>query len=127
MLFFIERDELNIYDIPIFQITHDFFNYLQQLEKMEIEVASEFITVAATLMKIKSTMLIPKPELDESCQEIDPREKLVRHLLEYKKYKSVGAELSQLEDERLAKVKRGNVTKEINAMVSTHQVEAEIQ
>lgn len=85
MLFFIERDELDIYDIPISKITQDFLDYILQLEKMEIEVASEFILFAATLMKIKSKMLIPRPELDENGEEIDPREELIRHLLEYKK------------------------------------------
>src|SRR5690554_3284422 len=87
MLFFIERDELDIYDIPISKITLDFLDYLRHLEKMEIEVASDFILFAATLMKIKSKMLIPKPELDENGVEIDPREELVQHLLEYRKYK----------------------------------------
>lgn len=80
LLFFIERDELDIYDIPISKITHDFLDYLKHLEQMEIEVASEFILVAATLMKIKSKLLIPRPELDENGDEIDPREELIRHL-----------------------------------------------
>src|SRR5690554_1348734 len=106
MLFFIERDELDIYDIPISKITNDFLDYLDQLERMEIEVASEFILFAATLMKIKSRMLIPKPELDENGQEIDPREELVQHLLEYKKYKSVIGSLSLLEEGRLSKEKQ---------------------
>src|SRR5690606_14308263 len=127
MLFFIERDELNIYDIPISKITLDFFNYLHQLEQMEIEVASEFILVAATLMKIKSKMLIPKPEVDEFGQEIDPREELVRHLLEYKKYKSVIEKLAQLEEDRMSKVERGNVLAELKSMRKIDQVEAEIQ
>lgn len=127
MLFFIERDELNIYDIPISKITRDFLDYLHQLEQMEIEVASEFILMAATLMKIKSKMLIPKPELDEFGEEIDPREELVRHLLEYKKYKSVISTLASLEEERMAKVERGNIVTELKAMSHVNQVEAEIQ
>lgn len=65
MLFFIERDELDIYDIPISKITNDFLDYVHHLEKMEIEVASEFILFAATLMKIKSRMLLPRPEVNE--------------------------------------------------------------
>ena len=60
LLFFIERDELDIMDIPISEITNDFFEYISDLEKMNIEVASEFIVVAATLMRIKSRMLLPK-------------------------------------------------------------------
>lgn len=127
MLFFIERDELDIYDIPISNITLDFLNYLNHLERMEIEVASEFILVAATLMKIKSRMLIPKPEVDEEGHEIDPREELVRHLLEYKKYKSVIGSLAQLEESRLSKVERGNVLTELKELSKTDYVEAEIQ
>ena len=89
LLFFIERDELDIYDIPIAKITEDFLTYVHQMEQVNIEVASEFILVAATLMRIKSKMLLPRPQLDEQGNEIDPREELVKHLLEYKKYKSV--------------------------------------
>jgi segregation and condensation protein A len=77
LLFFIERDELEINDIPISKITNDFLEYLRQLETMNIEVASEFILVAATLMRIKSKMLLPRPQLDEQGNEIDPREELV--------------------------------------------------
>ena len=65
LLFFIQRDELDIYDIPITRITNDFLSYIHQLEEMNIEVASEFILVAATLMRIKAKMLLPRPVLDE--------------------------------------------------------------
>ena len=85
LLFFIERDELDIYDIPIASITDDFLSYLHHLEEMNVEVASEFILVAATLMRIKAKMLLPRPTIDEEGNEIDPREELIRHLLEYKK------------------------------------------
>ncbi|MDN5201515.1 segregation/condensation protein A [Fulvivirgaceae bacterium BMA10] len=127
LLFFIERDELDIYDIPIAKITDDFLDYLHRLEEMNIEVASEFILVAATLMKIKAKMLLPRPTLDEEGNEIDPREELVRHLLEYKKYKSVLQELSSLEEERLSKEKRGNIAKEIRSLAEGTNVEAELQ
>lgn len=127
MLFFIERDELDIYDIPISKITNDFLNYIHQLEKMEIEVASEFILFAATLMKIKSKMLLPRPELNELGEEIDPREELVRNLLEYKKYKSVLEDLEAMELERMAKEKRGNIFKELQELSKLEDVEAELQ
>ena len=97
LLFFIERDELDIYDIPIAQITDDFLQYLDHLEQLNVEVASEFILVAATLMRIKAKMLLPRPVIDEDGNEIDPREELVRHLLEYKKYKSVVSTLSVIQ------------------------------
>ena len=87
LLFFIQRDELDIYDIPISKITDDFLSYLKDLEKLNVDVASEFILVAATLMRIKAKMLLPRPQLDEEGNEIDPRDELVKHLLEYKKYK----------------------------------------
>ncbi|SFO06274.1 condensin subunit ScpA [Algoriphagus ornithinivorans] len=127
MLFFIERDELDIYDIPISKITNDFLDYIHHLEQMEIEVASEFILFAATLMKIKSRMLLPRPELNEDGEEIDPREELIRNLLEYKKYKSVVEELASLEEERLSKQKRGNITAELKALNKVDDVDAEMQ
>lgn len=127
LLFFIERDELDIYDIPISKITNDFLSYLNQLEQMNIEVASEFILVAASLMRIKAKMLLPRPQLDEEGNEIDPREELVKHLLEYKKYKSVVENLGQMEDDRLAKNTRGNIAKELKSLSTGTDVEAELQ
>lgn len=127
LLFFIERDELDINDIPISKITKDFLDYLHNLEKMNIEVASEFILVAATLMRIKSKMLLPRPQLDEEGNEIDPREELVKHLLEYKKYKSVLDELQTLEGAQIDKEKRGNITKELKHLSESVNVESELQ
>tara|TARA_R110002012_G_scaffold252147_3_gene430904 strand:+ start:112991 stop:113737 length:747 start_codon:yes stop_codon:yes gene_type:complete len=127
LLFFIERDELDIYDIPISKITNDFLDYLKHLEQMNIEVASEFILVASTLMRIKAKMLLPRPQIDEEGNEIDPREELVRHLLEYKKYKSVLQELSEMERQMQEKEKRGNVKKEVRSLSEIINVEAELQ
>ena len=127
LLFFIERDELDIHDIPISKITNDFLNYLHELEQMNIEVASEFILVAATLMRIKAKMLLPRPVLNEEGEEVDPREELVKHLLEYKKYKSVVDELAALEEGRMQKYERGNVVKELSKLAQAQQVEAELQ
>lgn len=127
LLFFIERDELDINDIPISKITKDFLDYIQHLEQLNIEVASEFILVAATLMRIKSKMLLPRPQLDEEGNELDPREELVRHLLEYKKYKSVLTELQTMEEAEIDKEKRGNIAKELRSLSETVNVEAELQ
>jgi len=127
MLFFIERDELDIYDIPIAKITNDFLEYIHTLEKMEMEVASEFILFAATLMKIKSKMLLPRPEFNEEGEEIDPREELIRHLLEYKKYKSVTGQLAEMEEIRMSKWNRGNVVDELKKMSRGDDVDAEMQ
>lgn len=127
LLFFIERDELDIYDIPISKITNDFLDYLHRLEEMNVEVASEFILVAATLMRIKSKMLLPRPQLDEEGNEIDPREELVKHLLEYKKYKSVLDQLKTMEEGEIDKEKRGNLQKEIRLLSESVNVESELQ
>lgn len=127
LLFFIERDELDIYDIPIAQITDNFLSYIHQLNQLNIEVASEFILVAATLMKIKSKTLIPRKELDEEGNEIDPREELVQRLLEYKKYKGVIEQLREMEADRLLKNKRGGSTKEIQKIADLFSTEAELE
>ena len=127
LLFFIERDEIDIMDIPVSKITNDFFEYISDLESMNIEVASEFIVVAATLMRIKSKMLLPRLSLDEEGNEIDPREELVEHLIEYKKYKSVISEFSDLEDSRLSKKIRGNLESEVGTIAERAKVESELQ
>jgi segregation and condensation protein A len=127
LLFFIERDELDIYDIPISKITNDFLNYLHHLETLNVELASEFILVAATLMRIKSKMLLPRPQLDEAGNELDPREDLIKHLLEYRKYKSVIDHFHRMEDVELQKEKRGNILKELKHLAESTNVEAELQ
>lgn len=127
LLFFIERDELDINDIPISKITTDFLEYIRRLETLNVEVASEFILVAATLMRIKSKMLLPRPQLDEQGNEIDPREELVKHLMEYKKYKSVVDQFHKMEETELMKEKRGNLMKELRALAESTNVEAELQ
>lgn len=127
LLFFIERDELDIHDIPIFQITNEFLGYLQRLERLNIEVASDFILVAATLMRIKAKMLLPRVEKDEEGNEIDPREELVQHLLEYKKYKSAVPELIEMETQRLAQENRGNIHEELQQIANANHFEYELQ
>ena len=127
LLIFIQRDELDIYDIPISDITDDFLSYLKDLEKLNVDVASEFILVAATLMRIKAKMLLPRPQLDEEGNEIDPRDELVKHLLEYKKYKSVVEELGKLQDDRMAKTARGNIVQELRGLTQGTDVESELQ
>jgi segregation and condensation protein A len=127
LLFFIERDELDINDIPISKITNDFLDYLKELETLNIEVASEFILVASTLMSIKAKMLVPRPDLDEQGKEIDPREELVQRLIEYKKYKSVIEELAEMENNRLLKESRGNVITELKKLAEENDVESEMQ
>jgi segregation and condensation protein A len=126
LLFFIERDELDIYDIPIAQITDEFLQYVHQLGQMNMDVASEFILVAATLMRIKAKMLLPRPKKDEEGNEIDPRDELIKHLLEYKKYKSVVGILVEMEANRLAMEVRGNVIDEVKKIAEIANIEAEL-
>jgi len=109
LLFFIERDELNIHDIPIAKITNDFLDYILHMQALNIELASEFIFVAATLMRIKAKMLLPRPELDEAGNEIDPKQDLVQKLVLYKQFKEISEELRLLEEQRLLQFRRGNL------------------
>lgn len=125
LLFFIERDELDIYDIPIAKITNDFLDYIHQMESLNLDLASEFILVAATLMRIKAKMLLPRKEIDEEGNEIDPRQELVQRLLEYKKYKSVLEEFESLETRRLQQAARGNIDSELKKFAEKAFIEAE--
>lgn len=118
LLFFIERDELNIHDIPIAKITTDFLDYIQQMQALNMELASEFIFVAATLMRIKAKMLLPRPELDEEGNEIDLREDLVQKLILYKQFKLVVDDLRELESARFMQAKRGNIADELHSIDS---------
>lgn len=127
LLFFIQRDEISLYDIPIAKLADDFLHYLHQLEQMNIDVAGEFMLMAATLMQIKAKMLLPRRELDEQGEEIDPRQELVDKLLEYKAFKEVLATMSSLEDERQLKFKRGNLEQEITQIAAQYETEAELE
>lgn len=97
LLFFIRRDELDIYDIPIARITKEFLEYLHYMQELDLEVAGDFIVMAAELMQIKVRMLLPRPA--DGQEEEDPRADLVRRLLEYKQFKEASSMLSSLEDE----------------------------
>ncbi len=126
LLFFIERDELDIYDIPIADITNDFLAYLHEMKALNIDLASEFILVAATLMRIKAKMLLPRKELDEQGNEIDPREDLVQALLEYKRYKEVIEELQTLETQRRMMHPRGLDPRELRSMAESTEPETDL-
>lgn len=116
LLFFIERDELDIYNIPITRITNDFLDYIHQQEKLNIELSSEFILFISTLMRIKAKMLLPRKELDAQGNEIDPRQELIDKILEYKKFKEASLRMAQLEEERMMMIKRGNLQRELSSI-----------
>lgn len=107
LLFFIKRDELNIYDIPISKITKEFLEYVNFIKLLDLETAGDFILMASTLMHIKVRMLLPR-EVDEKGEEIDPRAELIQALLEYKRYKEMGEELSFFETNQRKISYRGN-------------------
>lgn len=109
LLFFIERDELDIHDIPIAKIADDFLNYIHHMTTLNMELASEFIFVAATLMRIKAKMLLPRYNTGEEENEMDTKEGLIRKLIEYKKFKELCEEIRPFEEERFKQEKRGNI------------------
>ncbi len=114
LLFFIERDELDIYNIPITKITNDFLDYIHNTEKLNIELSSEFILFISTLMRIKAKMLLPRKEIDADGNEIDPRQELINKILEYKRFKEAATKMAEMEAMRMLIVKRGNLQKEIS-------------
>jgi segregation and condensation protein A len=127
LLFFIERDELDIYNIPINTITQDFLTYIHHLEQLNIEQASEFILFVSTLMRIKAKMLIPRKELDEQGIEIDPRQELIDKIMEYKRFKEAAAELAEREADRMLQMKRGNIAKELASIGELTSEGTEVQ
>lgn len=127
LLFFIERDELDIYNIPITQITKDFLDYLHHQRSLNIELSSEFILFISTLMRIKAKMLLPRKELDEKGNEIDPRQELVDKILEYKRFKEAAVELAEKETLRQLMQKRGNLQAELSKIGEDAAEGTEIQ
>lgn len=123
LLFFIQRDELDIYDIPISYITEQFLEYIRFLEELDLNIASDFIYMASTLMSIKAKMMLPVPDdKEEEWSEEDPRFELVQALLEYKRYKEAGREMLELE-----KSARGSYTRsltEYDKIAPVHKGEA---
>jgi segregation and condensation protein A len=113
LLFFIERDELDIYNIPIHKLIKDFLDFIHAEETLNIELSSEFILFVSTLMRIKAKMLLPRKELDEQGNEIDPRQELVNKVLEYKRYKEAAARLAEMEEQRMKMIRRGNLHREL--------------
>ncbi len=103
LLFLIRRNEIDIYDIPIENVTRQYLTILRNMKSLKLEVAGEFFVMAATLMQIKSRMLLPKEEQvvheSEEDEDIDPRWELVQQLIEYRKFKEASEDLGELIDE----------------------------
>src|SRR5438552_17443681 len=115
LLHLIKRDEIDIYDIPIAHITQQYLAYLELMRALDLEVAGEFLVMAATLMRIKAKMLLPLPQPGEDEDEGDPREELVQRLIEYRQFKEAAGTLKEREAERRMLFERGMVPGENEA------------
>jgi len=105
LLFLVKHNEVDLYDIPIAIIAEQFLAYLNLLQVIDVEAAGEFLVMAATLMEIKSKLLLPRAE-DEASEEDDPRLELVKQLIEYKKYKEAAALLEEQAEKQLTRLPR---------------------
>jgi segregation and condensation protein A len=115
LLHLIKRDEIDIYDIPIAHITQQYLSYIELMRSFDLEVAGEFLVMAATLMRIKAKMLLPLPPAGDEEEEGDPREELVQRLVEYRQFKEVAGTLKLREEERRKLYERGLVPGEDEA------------
>src|SRR5690554_302156 len=98
LLHLVNELEIDIYDIPVAEITEQYLNYIHTMQRIELNIASEYLVMAATLLEIKSAMLLPKKEvIQEDDYEEDPREDLVNRLIEYRKYKEAAEQLKEKE------------------------------
>lgn len=112
LLFFIRRDELDIYDIPVARITDEYLQYVHLLKEIDLDVAADFIYTAALLIRIKAQMLLPRPEVEDGEEPEDPRKELVERLLEYVRYKETAERLEENFDERSRRYMRGEASDE---------------
>ena len=120
LLYFIRRDELNIYDIPISKITKEFINTLEEWKKVHLHIAGDFIVMASTLMRIKAKLLLPRPELDDDGEIMDPRTELIQQLIEYKRFKEAADLLKNLSK------KRGlNFSRQLETIISEEHLKDE--
>lgn len=115
LLHLIKRDEIDIYDIPIAHITEQYLAYIELMRALDLDIAGEFLVMAATLMRIKAKMLLPLPKGEEEEEEGDPREELVQRLVEYRQFKEAAQTLKLREDERRQLYERGMVPGEDEA------------
>ena len=100
LLYFIRRDELDIYDIPISKITKDFIGIVEEWKRLNLLIAGDFIVMASTLMRIKAKMMIPRPEIDDDGEIIDPRSELIQQLIDYRRYRNAAETLKNMAEKR---------------------------
>ena len=100
LLYLIKKNDIDITDIPITKITEQYMQYIEMMKMLDLDIVGDFLVMAATLMQIKSKMLLPPDPSEEDEEEIDPRDELARRLLEYKKFKEIAETLKVKEEER---------------------------
>ena len=106
LLYLVKRNEVDILDIPIALVAGQFQEYIQLMQSIDVELAGDFLVMAATLMEIKSKLLLPRPEKEEETEEPDPRRELVKQLIEYRKFKDAATALENLAEEQQSRVAR---------------------
>ncbi len=126
LLFFIRRDELDIFDIPVARIADEYLEHVRLLEQIDLDSAGEFLYMAAILIGIKARMLLPGQEVDEDGDPIDPRRELVERLLEYVRYKEASAHLVSLESERAERFTRSHAVSERDAWEQAPVLDASV-
>lgn len=125
LLFFIKRDEIDIYDIPIARIADEYLAYVRVLEEIDLDGVGDFIYMAALLINIKARMLLPSQETDEEGEEVDPRRELVERLLEYVRFKEAADQLSMRRDHRQEHFTRGDASRDRERVEESHDVEVD--
>lgn len=126
LLYFIRRDEVDIFDIPIARITDEFLAYLKVMQRVNLDVAGEFVYMAALLMGIKTKMLLPRQEVDEEGVPIDPRRELVARLLEYIRFKEASTHLERVHASRLERFTRGAASEVAGTIEAPHEVSYQV-
>ncbi len=126
LLFFIQRDELDIHDIPISKITDEFLGYVRVLEQIDLDSVGDFIYMSAQLINIKARMLLPRPEVDDEGEPVDPRRELVDRLLNYMKYKEAAESLTGRYEKRGEYFTRNFPEQEKDEIVGRQGVELQV-
>jgi len=127
LLHFVKVDDLDIYNIPISKITKDFLEYINFMQDLDIELAGEFLVMASELMKIKARMLIPQIDEEGNVVEEDPRLTLVRKFIEYKRFKDVSEDISELESDQKKKSFRRNFENDIKEYETTEEIDRSLK
>lgn len=125
LLFFIKRDEIDVYDIPIARIADEYLAYVKVLEEIDLDGVGDFIYMAALLINIKARMLLPSTETDEEGKEVDPRRELVERLLEYVRFKEAADQLATRRERRREHFTRGDAARDRERVEDDHEVNVE--